>query len=214
MPELANFSGLAQPSGWACPRLVVIPESRAERALPGAFWGLATTPFGVCHLGWCDRGIFHLAFLESFAEGDTVPLRGGRWQPLPPRDDAAALTLAHKIFGQTGPENTRFEVCLSGSAFQINVWRALCDIPVGQVARYGEIAAAIGAPRAARAVGAACGANPVAYLVPCHRVIGQSGQLTGYRWGIETKRRLLAWEISEKSAAAGMGNSHSNQGKP
>lgn len=81
-----------------------------------------------------------------------------------------------------------------GTPFQRKVWDALRAIPPGATLTYGEIAARVGRPGAARAVGAACGANPIAVLVPCHRAVGRGGSLTGYRWGIERKRWLLARE--------------------
>ena len=83
---------------------------------------------------------------------------------------------------------------LRGTAFQQRVWRALCDIPPGSTATYTEIARRIGAPNAVRAVGHACGANPVAVAIPCHRVVRTDGSLAGYRWGVERKRALLARE--------------------
>jgi AraC family transcriptional regulator, regulatory protein of adaptative response / methylated-DNA-[protein]-cysteine methyltransferase len=81
-----------------------------------------------------------------------------------------------------------------GTAFQERVWRALRDIPAGETRTYAELAQAIGAPKSVRAVGAACGANPVSVITPCHRVIGSTGKLTGYRWGVERKKALLARE--------------------
>jgi AraC family transcriptional regulator of adaptative response/methylated-DNA-[protein]-cysteine methyltransferase len=81
-----------------------------------------------------------------------------------------------------------------GTAFQHRVWDALRRIPAGETWTYGQLAEAIGAPRAVRAVGAACGANPVAVVVPCHRVVGADRKLTGYRWGVEKKRQLLERE--------------------
>ena len=86
---------------------------------------------------------------------------------------------------------------LCGTAFQQNVWRALLEIPAGSTATYTDIARRIDAPRAVRAVAQACGANPVAVVVPCHRVIGRDGALSGYRWGVDRKRALL-----EREAAA------------
>jgi AraC family transcriptional regulator of adaptative response/methylated-DNA-[protein]-cysteine methyltransferase len=83
---------------------------------------------------------------------------------------------------------------LFGSAFEMQVWRALIEIPVGRTLTYSAIAEALGRPSAARAVGAAVGANPVSFAVPCHRVIGRSGALTGYHWGVGRKRRMLDWE--------------------
>jgi AraC family transcriptional regulator of adaptative response/methylated-DNA-[protein]-cysteine methyltransferase len=88
------------------------------------------------------------------------------------------------------------------TAFQQRVWRALMEIPRGETRTYSQIAEAIGSPRAVRAVGTACGANPLALLVPCHRAIGANGSLTGYRWGLERKRKLLAIEQKDKNGAA------------
>jgi AraC family transcriptional regulator, regulatory protein of adaptative response / methylated-DNA-[protein]-cysteine methyltransferase len=81
-----------------------------------------------------------------------------------------------------------------GTPFQESVWRALMKIPLGKTSTYAALAASIGRPKAARAVAAACAANPIAILIPCHRVIGSDGSLSGYRWGIELKKRLLEWE--------------------
>ena len=86
------------------------------------------------------------------------------------------------------------EVRTGGTDFQRSVWKALRDIPAGETRSYGQLAAAIGAPKAVRAVGLANGANPVGVIVPCHRVIGSSGKLTGYAGGLERKRWLLAHE--------------------
>lgn len=89
-----------------------------------------------------------------------------------------------------------------GTSFQHAVWRALLDIPFGQTRSYGEVAASLGRPRAARAVGMACHRNPVAIIIPCHRVIGASGQLTGYAGGLDIKARLLALERLNRVPAA------------
>lgn len=102
---------------------------------------------------------------------------------------AAACALladpAHAAMSELDPQ---------GTAFQRLVWRALCAIPAGSTASYGELAAAIGRPHSVRAVAQACGANPIAVAIPCHRVIGSNGALTGYRWGVARKRALLARE--------------------
>ncbi len=90
----------------------------------------------------------------------------------------------------------------SGTDFQREVWRALREIPRGQVRRYGELAASLGRPGASRAVGAACGRNAVALFVPCHRVVGANGALTGFAWGVDVKRSLLAREgATDRSAS-------------
>ena len=87
---------------------------------------------------------------------------------------------------------------VSGTPFQLAVWRALLEVPRGSLTSYGRLAMAIGAPGAARAVGAACGANRVALLIPCHRVIRESGELSGYRWGMNRKAGLLAEELGRQ----------------
>lgn len=91
---------------------------------------------------------------------------------------------------------TSVPVAQRGTAFQTSVWAALRDIPAGQVRRYGELATALGNPGASRAVGAACGSNAVALFVPCHRVVGASGALTGFAWGVDIKRSVLAREVA------------------
>jgi AraC family transcriptional regulator of adaptative response/methylated-DNA-[protein]-cysteine methyltransferase len=88
---------------------------------------------------------------------------------------------------------------IRGTAFQARVWRALQKVPPGRTATYSEIAAALGQPKAVRAVAAACAANKLALLVPCHRIVRRDGDLAGYRWGVERKRALLA---AEHEAAA------------
>ncbi len=90
----------------------------------------------------------------------------------------------------------RFPLDMRGTAFQMLVWRGLKEIPSGRTASYAEIAKAIGEPRAARAVAQACAANPLAVAVPCHRVVASDGSLSGYRWGVERKKRLLAREAA------------------
>ena len=112
------------------------------------------------------------------------------------REDGAARPAAEAVLRYLRGETSRCEVPLevSGTPFQLSVWRELCEIPEGATRSYGEIAARIGRPSAARAVGHANGSNPVSILIPCHRAIGANGKLTGYRWGLETKKKLLAFE--------------------
>jgi methylated-DNA-[protein]-cysteine S-methyltransferase len=110
---------------------------------------------------------------------------------LPPRLAEAVAALRAYLAGAP-----RLDVALdlAGTPFQIAVWQALCEIPYGETMTYGEVATRVGRPGAARAVGAAVGANPVSLLVPCHRVMGAGGALTGFGWGLDLKRRLLAHE--------------------
>jgi AraC family transcriptional regulator of adaptative response/methylated-DNA-[protein]-cysteine methyltransferase len=92
---------------------------------------------------------------------------------------------------------------LIGSDFQVRVWEALLKIPLGRVCSYSSIASGIGTPAASRAVGAAVGANPISFVVPCHRALGKSGALTGYHWGLTRKRAILGWEAGQVADAAG-----------
>jgi AraC family transcriptional regulator of adaptative response/methylated-DNA-[protein]-cysteine methyltransferase len=120
------------------------------------------------------------------------------------RDDsgpasAAALDVLRYLHGETARCESPLDV--SGTPFQRLVWRELCAIPEGATRSYGEIAARLGRPSAARAVGHANGSNPVSILIPCHRAVGADGNLTGYRWGIPIKRKLLAFE-RERAARA------------
>ena len=128
-------------------------------------YGVAETPFGECLVGVGPRGICHLAFEDSDAalQSDWPAARFIR-------DDEAAQRIAVQVFQRTaGPCQLRAFVC--GTAFQVRVWRALVRVPAGVLVSYRRLAAAIGQPGAARAVGTAVGQNPLAYLIPCHRVI-------------------------------------------
>jgi AraC family transcriptional regulator of adaptative response/methylated-DNA-[protein]-cysteine methyltransferase len=91
-------------------------------------------------------------------------------------------------------------VVLIGTDFEVRVWQTLLRIPMGRASTYSDIAGHVGAPKAARAVGAAVGKNPVCFVVPCHRVIGKSGELTGYHWGLTRKRAMLGWEAGNVAA--------------
>jgi methylated-DNA-[protein]-cysteine S-methyltransferase len=112
------------------------------------------------------------------------------------RDDAAFAEVRRQLAAYFAGESTTFDLALAaeGTGFQHRVWRALCAIPYGATISYGELARRIGQPGAARAVGLANGANPIPIVVPCHRVIGADGSLTGFGGGIERKRWLLAHE--------------------
>lgn len=100
------------------------------------------------------------------------------------------------MFGSKPKSNQPLSLHVSGTNFQVNVWKALLHIPAGQVVSYSDVAAAIRHPRSARAVGTAIGANPVAFLIPCHRVIRQSGLLGGYHWGETRMHAIHAWEAA------------------
>jgi len=161
--------------------------------------GIHPSPFGDCLLALTARGICGLAFVAEEDKESALEDMMRRWPEADWVHDLKTTgATMERIFA---PEpraahgaSKPLHLLLRGTNFQVRVWKALLNIPPGQVARYGDVAGAIGSPKAQRAVGQAVGANPVAFLIPCHRVIRGTGALGGYRWGKERKRRLLAWE--------------------
>jgi AraC family transcriptional regulator of adaptative response/methylated-DNA-[protein]-cysteine methyltransferase len=158
-------------------------------------WGSASTPFGNCTLGWNSRGICHLAFHDT-EEITTAPseLSASWLNATLHRNDREAARRVKIIFDSDSRSITPLRAFVRATAFQLKVWRALLRIPEGCVASYRTIATAIGDAKAMRAVGTACGANPIGYLIPCHRVIRETGIVQGYRWGHARKQALLARE--------------------
>lgn len=160
--------------------------------------GFCGTPFGEALVAEGPRGICRLVFPHDAASRATewVQLQAEWPRAALRRDDRAVSALTDGMFakgtGSASPDPIR--VCAKGSAFQQRVWRALVEIPFGEVWSYGRLAGAAGVPRSARAVGTAVGRNPVSVLIPCHRVIRASGAIGNYRWGATRKRGILAWE--------------------
>jgi AraC family transcriptional regulator, regulatory protein of adaptative response / methylated-DNA-[protein]-cysteine methyltransferase len=159
-------------------------------------YGFHSSPFGRALVMATDYGLAGLGFCDE--EGDEAALADmtRRW----PRadyvaDQAATAPLAARIFD---PRQWRADmplrVVLIGSDFEIRVWETLLKVPFGCATTYSDVAAKIDRPTAARAVGAAVGKNPISFVVPCHRVLGRSGGLTGYHWGLTRKRAILGWE--------------------
>jgi len=146
-----------------------------------------TTPIGELMLTADDDGALTAVHLP-----DRHPSADG-WE----RDDALLEPARRQLTEYFAGERTTFDLRLrpAGAPFQLCVWEALRRIPYGQTASYGEVARELGHPTAARAVGAANGRNPIAIVVPCHRVIGANGSLTGYAGGLECKRALLDLEV-------------------
>lgn len=140
------------------------------------------TPFGPAWAAVNEAGA-----LEAFGFGEA-----------PAKASGQSEIVARQIQEYCAGTRTSFDLQLNpkGTDFQKKVWAALIEIPYGKTVSYSELAHRIGAAGAARAVGRANATNPIALVVPCHRVIGSSGALTGYAWGTELKRRLLDWETS------------------
>ncbi len=160
--------------------------------------GTANSPFGPCVIALAPRGVCLLAFRNDFAAACAELAR--RWPRaiLRPGGPAAAEAAA-AIFDPTPQDGALGpRLFVRGTAFQLAVWRALLRIPFGTTTTYGAIARAVRRPAAARAVGTAVGANPVAWLIPCHRVLPESGAPGGYRWGAARKQAMLAWEKARR----------------
>ncbi len=156
-------------------------------------YGYAPTPFGKGLFVTTERGLCGLAFSDGDDEAAFEDMRR-RWPAATwLRDEAPARRLAVRIFGG---EPEAVPLVLMGPPFHVQVWKALLRVPSGRTATYGEVAAWAGAPKAARAVGAAIGANPISWLIPCHRFISRDGRLTGYHWGVERKAAMLSYEAS------------------
>lgn len=163
--------------------------------------GRAASPFGDCLFLWGERGLMGLGFLagaesyEALLADHAAPYGAATLT----RDDAGAAKLAEQVFTLSKPSESRgspLRLFVAGTAFQAQVWKALLRIPAGTLVSYEQLAKAIGKPGAARAVGNAVGANPIAFLVPCHRVVRQTAVVGNYRWGGATKRLILGAEAA------------------
>ena len=164
-------------------------------------YGFHFSPFGRALVMVTDRGLAGLAFADHGKEAAAADDMMSRWPNATYEEDlAATLPFAARIFDPVQwRADQPLKVVMIGTDFQIRVWEALLKIPMGRVSAYSEIARTIGAPKASRAVGAAIGANPLSFVVPCHRAIGRSGALTGYHWGLTRKRAMLGWEAGRAS---------------
>lgn len=155
------------------------------------------TPFGNTFIAATARGICSLEFMDNTDTHDQLAALKIKWpQAIFRENNPRMKRITASLFGVERKLDRPLSLYVSGTNFQINVWKALLQIPQGTVTSYSQIATAIGHPRAARAVGSAIGANPVAFLIPCHRVIQQSGNLGGYHWGITRKHVIHAWEMA------------------
>jgi AraC family transcriptional regulator of adaptative response/methylated-DNA-[protein]-cysteine methyltransferase len=167
------------------------------------YFGFHPSPFGSALVMATERGLAGLAFADPGEERAALADMKGRWPKATfVEDSARTAAVARRIFDPTqwNPQQP-LRVVLIGTDWEVRVWEALLKIPMGQLATYSGIAGKLCAPKAARAVGAAVGKNPVSFVVPCHRVVGKAGDLTGYHWGITRKRAMLGWEAGQVAAA-------------
>ncbi|MGX9390928.1 methylated-DNA--[protein]-cysteine S-methyltransferase [Nitrobacteraceae bacterium UC4446_H13] len=167
-------------------------------------YGFHPSPFGTAIVIASGRGLAGLAFADPGDEMAALADMRRRW----PRaecieDHAGTAALAQRIFdNRLWRPDQPLRVVLIGTDFEVRVWESLLKIPMGRATTYSDIACNVQNPKASRAVGAAVGRNPISFVVPCHRVIGKSGALTGYHWGITRKQAMLGWEAGQVSAAS------------
>lgn len=181
-----------------------------EAVTPGEFksggrdleirYAMHACAFGEVFLAETDRGVCRLAFAERSALDREVERLGAVWPRARLRHDPKTVGDTISRIFTPEPGSGPLSLFVRGTNFQVAVWRALLEIPQGRLTTYGRLAEAVGRRRGARAVGAAVGANPVAFVIPCHRVIRSAGALGGYRWGLARKRALIAWEAARRSA--------------
>jgi AraC family transcriptional regulator, regulatory protein of adaptative response / methylated-DNA-[protein]-cysteine methyltransferase len=162
-------------------------------------WSTADSPLGRMLVAATDRGLCAVLFADSDKEAERE-LKARFAKATLKRDDAGLGEEVRYVLSQMTESATAASLPFDvrATSFQHRVWEALRAIPRGETRTYSQIAQTIGAPKAVRAVGAACGANPLAIVVPCHRAIASDGKLTGYRWGLERKRKLLEMERDER----------------
>lgn len=162
-------------------------------------YGFHPSPFGMAVIIASDRGLAGLAFADEGEEQAALDDMKSRW-PLASynQDQAMTAPLALRIFDPARwCADQPLRVVLIGTDFEVRVWETLLKIPMGRATTYSDVANKILAPKASRAVGAAVGKNPISFVVPCHRVLGKSGALTGYHWGITRKQAMLGWETGQ-----------------
>jgi AraC family transcriptional regulator, regulatory protein of adaptative response / methylated-DNA-[protein]-cysteine methyltransferase len=165
-------------------------------------YGFHPCPFGTALVMTTQRGLAGLAFADAGEEPAMLADMKGRWPRADMIEDRTQTALiARRIFDAALWRADRpLRVVLIGTDFEVRVWETLLKIPMGRAMSYSDIATRIGATKAARAVGAAVGKNPLSFVVPCHRVLGKRGELTGYHWGLTRKRAMLGWEAARTAS--------------
>jgi AraC family transcriptional regulator of adaptative response/methylated-DNA-[protein]-cysteine methyltransferase len=165
-------------------------------------YGFHPSPFGTALVMATERGLAGLAFADSGEEPAALADMRRRWPKATCIEDAArTAALAQRIFdARLWRADRPLRVVLIGTDFEVRVWETLLEIPMGRSITYSDIAVKLGSSKAARAVGAAVGKNPISFVVPCHRVLGKGGGITGYHWGLTRKRAMLGWEAGKIAA--------------
>ncbi|ARP99197.1 6-O-methylguanine DNA methyltransferase [Pseudorhodoplanes sinuspersici] len=164
-------------------------------------YGFHASPFGQALVIAAPRGLAGVALADPGGEQEALADMMRRWPKATYVEDTQGTApLAARIFDPNlWRADQPLRVVLIGTDFEVRVWETLLKIPMGRFTTYSDIACKLESPKAARAVGAAVGKNPISFVVPCHRVIGKSGELTGYHWGLTRKRAMLGWEAGQVS---------------
>jgi AraC family transcriptional regulator of adaptative response/methylated-DNA-[protein]-cysteine methyltransferase len=168
------------------------------------YFGFHPSPFGSALVMATARGLAGLAFADHGTERAALADMKGRWPRATYVEDSARTSaIARRIFDPKQWQREQpLRVVLIGTDWEVRVWDTLLKIPMGKLVTYSDIACKLDKPTAPRAVGTAVGKNPISFVVPCHRVVGKSGDVTGYHWGITRKRAMLGWEAGQVVGAA------------
>ncbi|TLU96945.1 methylated-DNA--[protein]-cysteine S-methyltransferase [Dyadobacter sediminis] len=201
LAELAEFAGLSSQSRvydhFITMEAVTPLEFRSKGNGVFITYGFHETPFGECFIAVTERGICAMAFVDEVTRNEQLTLLLKKWTNAALSEKPSVTQeYINRIFDPSGQTPARLPLIVHGTNFQLKVWEALLKIPNGSVTTYQQIARSIGVPGAVRAVGTAVGDNPVAYLIPCHRVIRKEGILGEYRWGSLRKKALIGWEAA------------------
>lgn len=202
--ELAELAGLSSQSRvydhFISIEAVTPQEFKSSGKGLDISYGIHSTPFGECFIAVTDRGICAMAFVdEAGREAELITLAKKWHYANIKHDQILTQSYVSRIFDPASNSLDKLPILVQGTNFQLKVWEALLTIPKGAVTTYQQIARSIGHPAAVRAVGSAVGDNPIAYLIPCHRVIRKEGLLGEYRWGSLRKKALIGWEAAQSA---------------
>ena len=166
-------------------------------------YGFHPSPFGEAILVVAPRGLAGLGFVDEAGRAAALADMRGRWPRarLVESAEATALAAARVFDPRLWRPDQPLRIVMIGTDFEVRVWETLLAVPMGRATTYSDVARRLGKPKAARAVGAAVGRNPISFVVPCHRVLGRSGALTGYHWGLARKQAIIGWEAGRIEAA-------------
>ena len=169
--------------------------NKTTMSFPKISYQFKTSSFGETLIMSNEMGLCGLAFCDHFGKDTVLADMKARWPKASYEKDTI---FSDKEFKSILDQTKRIELCLIGSKLQVQVWKALLKIPTGKVISYTTLAKYIGKPKAVRSIATAIGKNPLCWLIPCHRVLRTSGELGGYHWGLNIKRRMLKFESQIK----------------